>query len=290
VTIALPADWVPRLRRCRLVQLQGVGFEAVDVDALASAAIPLAATPEGTTVGVAEHTILLILALFKRLVEVHLSVQHGRFDVHGFRDRCHFFAGKTLGIVGLGRIGRRVAHLSNAFGARVIYNDVAPSSTSVVRETGARFRTFDQLLAEADVVTVHTPLTQDTEGLFGAAEFARMNRGALFINTSRGATYDLDALYDALRSGHLGGAGLDVFDPEPPPSDHPLLRLSNVICTPHMATGTVEAHLQKAQAQFANFRRLLNGESLLNLIQPGPPPHGRRQSSRPVETSARVRH
>jgi phosphoglycerate dehydrogenase-like enzyme len=93
-----------------------------------------------------------------------------------------------------------------------------------------------------------------------------MRPGALFVNTSRGETYDMDALYTALRSGHLGGAGLDVFDPEPPPPEHPLLQLPNVICTPHMATGTVEAHLEKARAQFANFRRVLAGQPPLNVV------------------------
>src|SRR5205814_9459440 len=126
---------------------------------------------------------------------------------------------------------------------------------------------FDALLTQADVVTVHVPITPETRGLFGAKEFARMKAGALFINTSRGDTYDMDALYRALSAGELGGAGLDVFNPEPPPADHPIRKLPNVICTPHMATGTVEAHLQKVQAQFDNFRRVLHGELPHNLVR-----------------------
>jgi phosphoglycerate dehydrogenase-like enzyme len=131
---------------------------------------------------------------------------------------------------------------------------------------GISFVTLDELLSQADIVSVHTPLTSETEGLFGAEEFARMKPGALFINTSRGGTYDMDALYDSLQSGHLGGAGLDVFNPEPPPPDHPITQLPNVICTPHMATGTVEAHQMKAQSQFNNFQRVLRGETPHNLI------------------------
>jgi phosphoglycerate dehydrogenase-like enzyme len=260
VTVKLPGAWVPRLSRCRLVQLQGVGSDGVDADGLARAGIPVALTPDGTVVGVAEHTLLLILAVYKRLTAVHDAVRRGEFDPVGWRPQCHFFRGKTLGLVGFGRIGRRVAHLANAFEAEVVYTDVARAAPGVEAELRARYLPLDRLLAEADVVSVHTPLTPETRGLFGAAAFARMKPGAVFVNTGRGETYSMDALHAALASGHLGGAGLDVFDPEPPPPDHPLLHLPNVVCTPHMATGTVEAHREKAAAQFENFRRVLRGE------------------------------
>jgi phosphoglycerate dehydrogenase-like enzyme len=266
VTVPLPGTWVPLLQRCRLVQLQGVGFDAVDMPGLAAAGIPLASTPEGTVVGVAEHTLLLILSLSKCLVDVHNGLIAGRFDPLEWRSRCHQFSGRTLGIVGLGRIGRRVAQLASVFGARVIYHDVSRAGRQFEAEFDAGYRPFDRLLAEADIVTVHTPLNSTTEGMFGAREFAAMKPGALFINTSRGRTYDLDALAAALASGHLAGAGLDVFDPQPPPVTHPLFRLPNVICSPHMATGTVEAHVEKAQAQFANFARVLRNETPLNLV------------------------
>lgn len=266
MTVTLPAAWVPLLRRCKLVQHQGVGYDGIDVAALKRAGIPLALTPEGTTVGVAEHTILLILALYKQLVPVHESMRAGQFDSLGWRADSHFFDGKTLGLVGLGRIGRRVAHLAQAFGARLLYFDVMRAPVEAEQALGIRYVAFRELLAASDVVSVHTPLTPETQGLFNAATFACMKRGALFINTSRGGTYDMDALYRVLHSGHLGGAGLDVFNPEPPPPDHPLLQLPNVICTPHMATGTVEAHLQKAAAQFRNFRRVWQGETADNLV------------------------
>jgi phosphoglycerate dehydrogenase-like enzyme len=262
VTVKLPTAWVPHLRRCRLVQLQGVGFDGVDRAGLDRAEVPFALTPEGTVTGVAEHTVMLILALYKRLTVVHDSVRRGEFDPTGWRSKCHTFRGKTLGVVGFGRIGRRVAHLANAFEATTVYHDVAP-----VDGDEGRYRPFDFLLAEADVVSVHTPLTADTRGRFGRREFARMKRGALFVNTSRGETYDRQALYESLEAGHLGGAGLDVFDPEPP-DDHPIVRLPNVICTPHMAAGTVESHQEKAAAQFANFQRVLRGEPPRNLAPP----------------------
>jgi phosphoglycerate dehydrogenase-like enzyme len=266
VTVKLPAAWAPWLGRCRLVQLQGVGYDGIDRPALAAAGIPLAMTPAGTIEGVAEHTILLILALNKRLTRVDAAMKRGEFDTIGYRSQCHFFRGQTLGIVGFGRIGRRVAQLARAFEAQVIYSDVVAASPQVEIALGARHATFEELLATADIVSVHTPLNSQTRGLFDATTFAHMKPGSLFINTARGETYSMDALADALGSGHLGGAGLDVFDPEPPPADHPLFRLANVICTPHMATGTVEAHHEKAASQFANFRRVLNGEPPRDLV------------------------
>ncbi|NHZ70449.1 MAG: lactate dehydrogenase [Proteobacteria bacterium] len=267
MTTYLPGDVVPLLSRCRLVHHQGVGVDGIDTDALAIAGIPLAITPEGTVIGVAEHTVLLILAVYKQLVLVDESMRHrGEFDSVRWRSNSFFLYGKTLGIVGLGRIGQRAAELATAFEANLIYHDVFRQPETVEENLGITYVSFDHLLAEADIVSVHTPLTPETSGLFGSEEFARMRQGAIFINTSRGGTYDMDALYEGLRTGHLGGAGLDVFSPEPPPPDHPILQLENVVCTPHMATGTVDAHLMKATAQFENFSRVLRGESPHNIV------------------------
>lgn len=267
VTAHLPAEWVPLLERCRLVQHQGVGYDGIAVEALARARIPLALTPEGTVIGVAEHTLLLILALYRQLIPVHKSIQHGEFDPVRWRANAHLLYGKQLGLVGFGRIGRRVASLVRAFEAEVAYYDIVRAPEHVEQELGVVYLPFESLLARSDIVSVHLPLTSQTRGLFNREVFQRMKRGALFINTSRGGIYDMDALYEALRSGHLGGAGLDVFEPEPPPPDHPLLQLPNVVCTPHMAAGTVEGHLMKIQAQFENFRRVLRGEPPNHLVQ-----------------------
>jgi phosphoglycerate dehydrogenase-like enzyme len=264
----LPAEWVVLLKRCKLVQHQGVGYDDIDVAALDRAGIPLATTPEGTVIGVAEHTILLILALYKQLIQVHESMRQGRFMNIDWRSSSHFLYEKTLGIVGFGRIGRRVAHLAKGFEPRIIYYDLFRPSAAIEQDLKVTYTPFEEVLSQADIISVHTPLTPETKELFGAQEFARMKPGALFINTSRGGTYDMDALYEYLRSGHLGGAGLDVFNPEPPPPDHPILQLPNVICTPHIATGTVEAHLKKAEAQFENFKRVLRGEKPHNVVTP----------------------
>ena len=271
VTMKLPAAYVPLLQNCKLVQLHGVGYDGIDVGGLARAGIPLASCPEGTIVGVAEHTILLILALYKQLVPVHESMREGKYDHMGWRANSHLLLGKTVGIVGLGRVGRRVAQLIHNFESKLIYYDVSRPSAAVEQELGATYARFEELLTQADIITVHAPLTPETRGLFGSSEFARMKPGALFINTSRGGTYDMDALYESLRSGHLGGAGLDVYNPEPPPPDHPILRLPNVICTPHTAAGTVESQRLKVQVQFENFMRVLRGETPHNLLKVASP-------------------
>ncbi|HZQ05559.1 MAG TPA: NAD(P)-dependent oxidoreductase [Anaerolineae bacterium] len=267
VTTNLTAAAIALLRRCKLVQHQGVGYDGIDAVALARAGIPLAVTTAGTIIGVAEHTILLILALYKQIVRVHESLRRGEYDQMGWRADSHFFFGKTLGIVGLGRIGRRVAQLARAFDINMIYYDAVRAPQDVERELGITFVSFEELVGQSDVITVHVPAIPETRGLFNRDTFARMKRGTLFINTSRGETYDMDALCQFLQNGHLGGAGLDVFNPEPPPPDHPILQLPNVICTPHMATGTIEAHHEKARAQFENMQRVLRGESIINLVK-----------------------
>jgi len=266
MTTYLPGELVQLLSRCKLVQHQGVGVDGIDTHALSTAQIPFAITPEGTVIGVAEHTILLILALSKQLVAVNASVRKGEYDNVRWRSNSYFLHRKTLGIVGLGRIGQRVAHLAKAFEANLVYSDPFRQSQEVERALEVKYVPLDNLLTEADIVSVHTPLTKDTEEMFGSEQFSRMRKGALFINTGRGGTYDMDALYASLDSGHLGGAGLDVFNPEPPPQDHPILQLPNVISTPHMATGTVDAHLMKAKGQFDNFGRVLRGETPHNLV------------------------
>jgi len=266
VTLKLPPDWVPYLQQCRLVQVNGVGYDAVDRQGLDAAGIPFAISPQGTAVSVAEHTILFILALSKQLLPVHSSLAQGHFDMFGWRENSYTLHGKTLGIVGLGRIGRQVARLAHAFGTRIIYNDLVRAPLELETQLDLSPVDFNTAISQADIVTVHVPLTPLTQKMFGAAEFGRMRPGALYINTSRGGTYDLDALYAALAGGHLRGTGLDIFAPEPPPPNHPLLQLPQVLCTPHMASGTVDRHRAVAKGQFANFQRILQGESPHDLI------------------------
>ncbi|MEM7119105.1 MAG: 2-hydroxyacid dehydrogenase [Chloroflexota bacterium] len=260
---ATQARW---LTNCKLVMHNGVGYDAIAVDTLREMGIPVAVTPAMTPEGVAEHTFMLILALSKQLPAVQQSMRSGGWNMFGWREGSHNVAGKTLGIVGLGRIGKRVAHLAHAFGCTVLYNDIVPMPAELEERLGLQRVNLETLLAQSDIVTLHVPLTEQTEGMIGAAEFAKMAPQTMFINTCRGKTVDLDALYESVVSGHLLGAGIDVYHPEPPPTDHPILQLPNVICTPHIASGTVERQYAINRAQFENCKRVLGGKRPLNLI------------------------
>jgi phosphoglycerate dehydrogenase-like enzyme len=167
-----------------------------------------------------------------------------------------------MGIIGLGRIGRQVAKRARAFDCPVLYNDTLRAPAQVESAYGAAFLELDELLAEADIVTIHVPLSDQTRALIGERELALMRPTALLINVARGGIVDEDALYAALVAGRLAGAGLDVFAVEPPRADLPLLRLPNVVATPHIAAGTRDALTAKMSAAFANMQRRLRGEAL----------------------------
>lgn len=266
VCLSLTASQVQLLERCQLVMHNGVGYDAIAVDELAERGIPVAVTPAMTPEGVAEHVFMMILALSKQLPAVQSSMRSGEWNMFGWREGSHNVAYKTLGIVGLGRIGKRVAHLGQAFDCRVLYNDIVDPPEEFAKRYQLTAVTTEQLLSESDIVTLHVPLTSETEKMMGSEQFTAMKPGAMFINASRGPTYDLDALYEAIVSGHLLGAGLDVFDPEPAQSDHPIFQLPNVVCTPHIASGTVERQFAINTAQFENCQRVLAGEAPLNQL------------------------
>jgi glyoxylate reductase len=265
----LPPEWLPRAPRLKLIQQGGVGYHDSFITAAREQGVPVAITPEGTCLGVAEHTILLILAVYKHLAEAHATMREGGWDHERFRRDSYFFYGKTLGIVGLGRIGSDVAKRARGFEpARVLYYDLFRKPPEVERELGVEYAELDALLRDADIVTLHVFLSDESRHMVGERELGLMKESAILINTSRGAVVDEDALYRALRDRRIWGAGIDAWTQEPTPADNPLRRLPNVTCTPHMATGTVDADRMKFEAAIANFRRALAGEQPLNVVKP----------------------
>lgn len=260
ICLTLTTEQANLLQRCKLVMHNGVGYDGIDLDTLQSMGIPVAVTPAMTPEGVAEHVFMMVLSLSKQLPAVSETMRGGGWGMLGWREGSHNVAYKTMGIVGLGRIGKRVAHLAHAFGCRVLYSDIVDVDPALEAQYELTRVSLDELLAQSDIVTMHVPLTELTNKMIGADQFAMMKPGAMYINASRGPVTDLDALYDAVVSGHLFGAGVDVFDPEPPPGDLPLLQLPNVICTPHIASGTVERQYAINQAQFANAQRVFAGQ------------------------------
>lgn len=269
VDFMIVADWpiteetLAAAPKLRMVQHQGVGHEKIDKAALKARGIPLALCPAGTTVGVAEHTILLILAVYKRLVVADTKLRQGTWLQWGLRSVSFELAGKTLGLVGFGRIGQAVARRAHAFDARIIYHDPHLKERPAEADAwGAREVPFGALLRQSDIVSLHVPTTDETRRLMSTREFEQMKPSGILINTSRGAIVDEPALIKALGAKTIAGAGLDVFEQEPVQPDNPLLRMENVVLTPHIAAGTVDALTEKMRSVFANLQRCVKGEPI----------------------------
>ena len=226
--------------RLKVVGRHGVGVDNVDLDAATEHGVQVVNTPQATVESVAEHTIGMMIALSKKIVYTDAQTRVGNFEVR-YTIQGRELCGRTVGIIGFGRIGRRVAQISHhGFGMSILYHDVMPVP-ELEREVGARRLPLDDLLKTAEYITVHVPLLPETTGLIGEREFALMRPEAMFFNLSRGAVVDEAALYRALTEGRIAGAGIDVFAQEPTPADNPLLQLDNVVLTPHTAATTEEA-------------------------------------------------
>ena len=219
----------------------GVGVDTIDVQAATRAGILVLNTPDASTLATAEHTIALMLALCRHVHEGQQRVAERRWSAQGLAGIE--LAGKTLGVVGLGRIGAAVAARARAFGMTIIAHDAVVSDARA-EAMGAKLLPLDELLERADFLTLHTPLTPQTQGLIGAPELARMKRGARIVNCARGGLVDEAALLTALESGHIAGAALDVVAEEPPRADGPgwaLLTHPRVVATPHLGGSTQES-------------------------------------------------
>lgn len=268
----LRRDLIAAAPRLRFVQHQGVGYhDTVDLAALAGAGARLAINPAGTTAGVAEHTVLLTLAVLRRLPFADAELRQGRWHVNALRHESRELCGKTVGYVGMGRIGQAAAQRFRAFDTSGLYHD--PEVTlSAEREAalGLRKAPLVEVLAAADILTLHVPLTEATRHLLDRDALARMKRGAVLINTARGSIVHEPALVEALRAGHLGGAGLDVFETEPPVGTSPLMGMRNVVLTPHISAGTRDAFEAKMHAAFDNLRRFFAGDPIDNEVVVGP--------------------
>jgi phosphoglycerate dehydrogenase-like enzyme len=252
----------------RMIQHQGVGYDKTDVTAARVLGILVALCPSGTVIGVAEHTFLLILAVCKQLLRADASVRSGEWLQFSLRASSFEIAGKRLGLLGFGRIGEAVALRASAFEMRVSYFDIVRRSEVEEQNLGVEFSSFGSLLAESDILSLHLPSTQETRQIIDKEALEKMRRGSILINTSRGPLVDQKALIEVLRNGHLHGAGLDVFEQEPPNPNDPLLTLSNVVLTPHISAGTSDALKVKMDAVFDNLRRMARGEPPLHVVDP----------------------
>lgn len=268
----LPRQWHVTdelLLRCPdllCVSSSGAGYDTVDVDACTRAGVAVVNQAGGNAISVAEQAIGLMIAVSRRLCEQDRRLRGaGRFsreDVMGYD-----ISGRVLGLVGMGHIGERVARLARAFGMTVLATDPYLSAQQI-EQRGALPVSMAELLARCDIVSLHCPRNRETEGMFDASAFSAMKQGALFISTARGGIHDETALAQALQSGHLRGAGLDVWAVEPPGADHPLLAMDNVVATHHTAGVSHDARYNIAKVAAEQIRSLANGGRPARLVNP----------------------
>jgi D-3-phosphoglycerate dehydrogenase len=230
-----PGDLLRQLPKLRFITVCGIGTDAIDLAAARELGIVVSNIPGKTASIVAEHALALLLAAARRLAEQTAELKAGRWSN---RDMM-YLGGKTLGVVGTGAIGRRMIQLGRAIGMHVVAWTFH-SSPERAAELGVEFVELDELLRRSDAVSIHVKLSPQSRHLIGPREIALMKPGSILVNTARGAIVDTDALVEALNRGHLAGAGLDVFDVEPLPADHPILRCDRVVFTPHNADQTPE--------------------------------------------------
>ena len=266
-------DAAPRLK---LVANCGVGFNNLDLGEITRRGILATNTPGVVTEPTAECAMSLLLAVSRRVAEADTYIRTGRWK--GWTPTLlegRGLNGRVLGVIGLGRIGCAVARMANAFGMKVRYWSRNRKSPDMEKETGVSYRAFGRLLRESDFLSVHLALNDETRHLIGAAEFARMKEGAVIINTARGPILDEKALVDSLRSGRLGGAGLDVFENEPDP--HPrLMRMKNVVMMPHLGTNTDLGRDAVSERVERNVKAYLLGRRPPDLLNPEAWPNRRR--------------
>jgi phosphoglycerate dehydrogenase-like enzyme len=265
---AKPSDAVlERGARVKFIQLLAAGYDDMNLALMHRMGISCANNGGANSWAVADQTVLLMLALYRRVWQIDLAVRQGRWnrDVDGLN--TFELAGKTVGILGLGNIGKQVARRVRAFDARVQYFNPVRLPEDEERELGATYATLDRLFAESDILTLHAPLNAGTRHLVDRARLATMKRSAIVINTSRGAVIDEAALIDALASGMLAGAGIDAFEQEPVSSDNPLLQLDNVVLSPHSAGTTSDTWRRRGAFAFGNIGRVLAGDAPLAQIK-----------------------
>ena len=250
--------------RLALVHHQGVGYhDTVHLPALVERGIRLALTPEGTTIGVAEHTVLLALAAARRAAYADAELRQGRWHVNALRPVSVELYGKSVGYIGFGRIGQEAARRLGAFGTTGYFHDPGVEDGGDLPATRAA---FDWIVENVDILSLHLPLTEATRHIVSADVLRRMKPSAIVVNTARGGLIDDRALADALAHGRLLAAGLDVFEGEPVAADNPLCALPNVVLTPHISAGTRDALGHKMTALFANIDRFRRGEDLHNEV------------------------
>lgn len=281
LTDRIDCNLLQQAKRLRIVAQYAVGYDNIDVECATRLGIYVTNTPGVLTEATAELTWALLMAVARRIVEADHFVRWGEWWrlQTGWHPKMMLgveLYGKTLGIIGLGRIGSRVAEFAKAFGMKVIYYDIKRKE-DLEKKLGVEYRDLDTLLQEADIVTIHVPLTKETYHLLNEERLRKMKRGALLINTARGAVIDTDALVKALKEGWIAGAGLDVHESEPLDPNHPITAFKNVVLLPHIGSATYETRHRMAELVAENLIAFYKGEvpptlvnkEVVNIRKPG---------------------
>ncbi len=262
--------------RTQFIQLLAAGYDGIDMDLITQLGIPCANNGGANSWAVADQTLLLMLSLYRRVIDTDREVREGQWQRGTTGLNTFEMAGKTVGIFGLGNIGQKVAKRVQAFEAKVQYFSRTRLSAEKERELDVSFVSLDELFETSDIVSLHAPLTEDTRHLVDAKRLRSMKKSSILINTGRGAIIDEEALVDALKTGVIAGAGIDAFTEEPVNPNSPLLKLDNVVLSPHSGGTTADTWVRRGKFGFDNMIRVMNGDapvSLVNGIMKAAPRH-----------------
>lgn len=258
----LNAEVINSIPNLKLIQRWGVGYEKVDIKAAGKRNIPVAITPGMNAAAVSEMAVLLMLAVYRKLITLHNNVVEGKWQVPGIASSSYTIDDKRVGLIGLGSIGRKVAEKVQSFGATVQYYDVFRRPLEEETALGIEYVELDQLLKTSDIISLHVPLTDATKHLICKDTLGLMKPSAIIVNTARGAIIKQDDLAEALKAGKILGAGLDCLEQEPADKDNPLFALKNVVVTPHMGGSTIDISVNMAKRCIENIVRISKSQDL----------------------------
>ena len=258
----VPEQMVRSAPKVKLIQKWGIGYDKIAIDAARERNIPVAITAGCNAIPVAELAVGLMLSVYRKIPLVDGALRAGRWLKSEMRGQCFMLHGKRIGLVGCGNIGKRVAKILRGFEVDVIYYDPVRPTPEMEKDLGLSFQTFEELVRSSDIVTLHLPLDATTKGLFNKDLFSHMKPSAILINSARGGVMNEDDLIQALQTGVIAGAGLDVFALEPPSPDNPLLRMPNVVLTSHVGGGVLDNVVHVTRHAFNNMQKILANEPL----------------------------
>lgn len=256
---AVTKEMILNSKKIKLIQKTGAGVDKIDVEYATNKKVPVATTPGANSDAVAELVILFILALYRKLLELDRSTKNGQWLMYERRLQCFELKNKQIGLVGLGNIGKSLVKRLSGFDVEISYFDIIRLRKEEESDMNIRFKDFDSIISESDIISVHIPLNKNTKGMFDHKVFKRMKNSGIIINTARGSIVDEEALSSALINEEIAGAGIDTYSIEPIHKDNPLLKLNNVITTPHIGAGTYDTWRYVLSIAFENIALVSEG-------------------------------